>query len=106
MPVSSRALILLGIVLLGASVFTGTAAMAQGYTGSRNERVQKAPGTVRRVPPLAPMPIVTGPAPRVLPSSRLSCVTKQVRVCPPCGPNGCPYTYSCHYEARCVGYRR
>ena len=105
MPVSSRALILLGVVLLGVSAFNGTAAAAQGSAGARSDRVQKLPGApVRRVPPRAP--IVTGPAPRVLPSSRLSCVTKQVRVCPPCGPNGCPYTYSCHYETRCVRYRR
>jgi hypothetical protein len=101
MPVSSRALILLGVALLGVSAFNDPAAAAQGHMGARSDRVQKLPVTsVRRVPPLAP--IVTGPAPRVLPSSRLSCVTKQVRVCPPCGPNGCPYSYTCHLEARCV----
>lgn len=100
MPVSSRALILLGVVLLGAFAFNGSAAAAQGHTGNRSDRVEKVPGTAVRTVPRAP--IVTGPAPRVLPSSRLSCVTKQVRVCPPCGPNGCPYSYTCHLEARCV----
>jgi len=102
MSISSRT-ILLGVVLLGALTFDGTAAAAHRVAA---DRVQKFPGKPLQHAPIVRAPIVVGPAPRVLPSSRISCVTKQVRVCPPCGPNGCPYTYSCHFEARCVRYRR
>jgi hypothetical protein len=98
MPTSKRALILLGAIFLGATAFDGTGAAAQGL------------GTpMRRAPVAVPdrRPIGVGPAPRSLPSSRLSCVTRQVRVCGL--PPGCP-KYQCHYtcrmETRCVSYRR
>jgi hypothetical protein len=93
MPVSRRALTLLGVILISVSAIAGTGAAAQGFAGGRSDLAQKLPGKpVRRAP--ARVPIVVGPAPRILPGSRLSCLSKQVRVCGTahCGPNGCPYS--------------
>lgn len=103
MPVSRGALTLLGVILVSGAASGGTA--AQGLRGAPNDRVEVLRGRpLRAAPALAP--IVVGPAPRILPSSRLSCISTQVRVCDTshCGINGCPY--SCHVEARCVPYRR
>jgi hypothetical protein len=95
MPKSRHALILLGAILLGATAFDGTRAAAQDL------------GTpMRRSPVAVPArrPIVVGPAPRSLPSSRLSCVTRQVRFCgqTDCSFYGCHY--ACHIERKCVTY--
>jgi hypothetical protein len=103
MPVSSRSLILLGVVLLGTSAFNATGVAARPVAG---DRAQNLPGKPVQRAPIVTAPIVVGPAPRSVPGFGLSCLTKQVRVCPPCGPNGCPYSYSCHFETRCVRYRR
>lgn len=103
MPVPRRALTLLGVIFVSGSALGGTA--THDFGGARSDRVQMLPGRpVPRTPALAP--VVVGPAPRVLPSSRLTCLSKQVRVCDTsnCGPNGCPY--SCHFEARCIPYGR
>ena len=93
MPISKRALIFLGAILLCATAFDGTGAAAQGL------------GTpMRRAPVAVPArrPIVVGPAPRSLPSSRLSCLStgRQAR---PCGKGG---QYTCYMPPRCVPYRR
>jgi hypothetical protein len=103
MPISRRALTLLGVIPISVSALADTGAAAQGCAGGRSDRPQKLPGKpVRRAPAVAP--IVVGPAPRILPGSRLFCASKQVRVCGTmhCGPNGCPY--SCRMEARCIPY--
>jgi hypothetical protein len=51
MPVSRRALTLLGVILISVSAIAGTGAAAQGFAGGRSDLAQKLPGKASAVRP-------------------------------------------------------